>query len=53
MGTQYAAFVHMAPHDPAGGFGMEAGFGGDGGGGFGGGFDGGFDGGFGGGDGGV
>ncbi len=52
MGTQYAAFVHMVPHDPAGGFGMEASFGGDGGGGFDVGFGGGFDGGFGGGDGG-
>ena len=37
MGTQFDAFAHMAPHDPAGGFGMDAGFGGDGGGGFGGG----------------
>ncbi len=37
MGTQFDGFVHMIPADPASGFGMEAGFGGDGGGGFGGG----------------
>ena len=32
MGTPYDGFAHMAPHDAAGGFGTEAGFGGDGGG---------------------